>query len=115
MRLEFHFTPDPSAEARVRAAAAQAISDVTEALLTDANRTVPHDRGDLERSGVASVDTGALRGAVSYNTPYAVIQHESLHFHHPGKGRAKWLELTMVERASAYGAYIADVIRRALG
>ena len=45
------------------------------------------------RSGVASPpDPGTLKAAVSFDTPYAVVQHENLTFHHPGGRQAKYLE-----------------------
>ena len=85
----------------------------TEHLLTEANRSVPHDEGTLERSGSASV-TGN-RGAVSYDTPYAVVQHEDMTLSHDGKGHAKWLENTMTGEATTVGKIIATAIRLELG
>ena len=89
----------------------------TEHLLTEANKSVPHDEGTLERSGVASVESqsGKRRGAVSYDTPYAVRQHEDMSVHHDGKGRAKWLETTMAQEADTVGQIVATAIRKRVG
>lgn len=84
-----------------------------EHLLTEANKSVPHDEGTLERSGQASTD--GTRGAVSYDTPYAARQHEDMALHHDGKGRAKWLEVTMGQEAKTVGKIIATAVRSAVG
>lgn len=88
-----------------------------EHLLTEANKTVPHDEGTLERSGDTGVQvTGTgVRGSVSYDTPYAVRQHEDLAVHHHGKGRAKWLENTMASEAPTVGKIVQAAIQRELG
>lgn len=97
----------------VRKAAADGLSDGAEHILEEANRTVPHDEGTLERSGVTDVDRQALQASVSYNTPYARRQHEG-HYRHPNGRRRKWLELTLQERGKAVRDYIAKKIEKAL-
>ena len=54
----------------LHAAAVRGLVKATEHLLQVSNTLVPLEEGTLERSGVASVDEGSLRGAVSYDTPY---------------------------------------------
>lgn len=81
--------------------------------LTEANQHVPHDDGTLEHSGEASAS--GTRGAVSYDTPYAVKQHEDMSLHHDGKGEAKWLENTGTREAKTMGQIIATSIRTELG
>lgn len=85
-----------------------------EYLLTEANKHVPHDEGTLERSGSASVDEDGKRAAVSYNTPYAVAQHENMTLHHSGKGQAKWLENTFTRESETVGQIIATAVREGL-
>lgn len=85
----------------------------TEHLLSEANKHVPHDEGTLERSGFASADD--TRGAVSYDTPYAVRQHEDMSLHHDGKGQAKWLENTLAAESDTVGQIVATAIRQELG
>lgn len=92
----------------------QGLRNGTEFLLTEANKSVPHDEGTLERSGEASVDTQQLRGAVSYDTPYAVVQHEAMDYRHGGKGEAKWLENAMTREASTIGELVAAAVRSKL-
>jgi len=58
----------------------------------ESDRVIPLEEGTLERSKAVSVDEGALQAAVSYDTPYAVIQHEDLTFHHDAGRQAKYLE-----------------------
>jgi hypothetical protein len=61
-----------------------------EHLLGKAKEIVPLEEGTLERSGKASRE--GLLGAVSFDTPYAVRQHEEMDYRHlPGR-TAKYLE-----------------------
>lgn len=80
-------------------------------LLTEANRTVPWDKGPLERSGDVDVDRANLQASVYYDTPYARRQHEELYWNHPKKGRAKWLELTAQEQARTINEIVARAMR----
>ena len=102
----------------LRRAAAKALRDAAEDLLTEANKTVPLRDGDLMRSGLVDVDEQALEASVSYGhgpaAPYAVVQHERTDFRHSEGRRAKWLELTLDENRARYQQYIADQVRRAL-
>lgn len=93
--------------------AEKALRTAVEYLLTEANKTVPHDEGTLERSGQATVD--GTKGAVSYDTPYAVRQHEDLAFHHDGKGKAKWLENTLALERNKVGQIVATIIQHEAG
>lgn len=80
--------------------------------LTEANRSVPHDDGTLERSG--RTDAKGTEAGVGYDTPYAVRQHEDQTLGHPGKGRAKWLERTASEQSSAIADVVATELKRVL-
>lgn len=105
------------AKAAVRKGAARGLELGAEHVLEEANRIVPIENGDLERSGVASVDESALQAAVSYDTPYAVRQHEELDYQHDEGRQAKYLE-TALDAAKADGTVeelIAREVRRALG
>ena len=57
-------------DAKARAGAVRGLQVSTEYLLQASRAVVPIEEGTLERSGVASVDEGGLRGAVSFDTPY---------------------------------------------
>jgi hypothetical protein len=107
----------------VHDAAVRGVTDAAETLLTEANHTVPHVLGTLERSGTVSVDDAKVAAAVSYDTPYAVRQHEDTGLRHPDptqhrppsdpKGRAKWLQLTLQENGARYRRHIADTVKAA--
>ena len=97
---------------KLAAECADALHLATEHVLSEANKQVPHDEGTLERSGRASND--GKRGAVSYDTPYAVRQHEDMSLHHDGKGQAKWLEVTMAQEKQAIAQIVATAVRKGL-
>jgi hypothetical protein len=64
-----------------------------EHVLGEARKLVPLDEGTLERSGRVVRD--GLNGAVTFDTVYAVRQHEELTWKHlPGR-QAKYLEQPM--------------------
>jgi hypothetical protein len=104
----------PYAQIRAREGGVRGLKLATEHLLEASNRTVPLEEGTLLRSGVAQVDEADLRGAVSYDTVYAVYQHERLENRHAPGRRAKWLELSAQEENDVMLALIAEQLRRAL-
>lgn len=107
----------PFVSARAREGGIAGLRLAAEHLLEAANRTVPIEEGTLLRSGVAQVDDSdgiRPRGAVSYDTVYAVYQHERLDLRHAPGRRAKWLELAGYEEADTLNALIATQLRRAL-
>lgn len=110
-RLEWH---GPRVEAHLRDAAADGLTDAAEHLLGASRAVVPIEEATLERSGRAQTDRPALRAVVSYDTPYAVIQHEALEFQHDAGRQAKYLEEPAHAEAGAMTALIAARIRRAL-
>lgn len=87
----------------------------TEHVLQVSRGRVPLEEGTLERSGVASVDEATLTGAVSYDTVYAVRQHEELTWRHAEGRTAKYLEGPMAEETRTVQEIIAAEVRRALG
>lgn len=66
------------------------VDDATEMLLAASRAVVPYDEGPLSESGKASRD--GLVGLVSFNQPYAKIQHENLSYRHAPGRTAKYLE-----------------------
>lgn len=86
-----------------------------EHVLEESTRLVPLLEGTLERSGVASVDAGGLRAAVSYDTVYAVIQHEAMDFNHPRGRQAKYLEQPLNSERGKVLEVIAREIKSSLG
>lgn len=78
---------------RGRRLASEGLQRALEHTLGKAKAIVPLEEGTLERSG--RVDVDGLNGAISFDTIYAVVQHESLDFKHlPGRS-AKYLEIPM--------------------
>lgn len=106
------FEMDASVMRKLMDARDRAVRDAGEHLLEEANRTVPFEEGHLQRSGQASAKGD--RAVVSYDTPYAVRQHEDTRLRHKNKGRAKWAERTFNEESQRVGQRIADDIRKAL-
>lgn len=104
----------PDAADRIHAAAAAALSDATEYLLEEANRTVPIEEATLTRSGMATVDRRNLVGVVSYDTPYARVQHENDEYRHDPGRRAHWLTRTFVEQANRVRRFLGERIERGL-
>jgi Minor capsid protein len=85
-----------------------------EHLLREARRLVPHEEGVLETSGKTHFDSESHTASVSFDTPYAVIQHEDLTFRHDTGRQAKYLEQPMNTEAEIMSALIQGEIRRQL-
>lgn len=114
--MALEFTIDLDVDAALSAAlqgSEQGIADATEHLLNSSNAHVPHEYGDLQSSGVASAD--GLEGAVAYDTPYAVRQHEELTWRHDSGRTAKYLENALNSEAATMGEIIAARVRSNLG
>jgi hypothetical protein len=109
------FNANVSAEeltAEIQRAAGRGLRFAAEHVLAVSNQRVPHDEGTLERSGAAVVDESDLRGVVSYDTPYSVVQHENLDYNHKPGRTAKFLELAVREEAEAVKLMIAKQLRQ---
>lgn len=100
--------------APIRKRAVAAGTDAAEFLLEEANRTVPIEEAVLEGSGHVTTDADALVFSVSYDTPYAVRQHEDTRLRHDSGRRAKWLEYTFREQRLRVLTFLADRMRRAV-
>lgn len=85
------------------------VDDATEMLLAAARVIVPYDEGPLSESGKASRD--GLTGVVSFNQPYAVIQHENLRYRHAPGRTAKYLENPLNALGDQMVARIAERLR----
>lgn len=87
-------------------------------VLDVSNSQVPHELGDLERDGAASVD--GLKAAVSYGrnaetAEYAVPQHERMDYIHDAGRNAKYLENAFNSERLAVAQIIAEQTRRGMG
>lgn len=102
-----------AAERAIRAATARGLAIWAEHVLNESNAIVPLDEATLQRSGVASVDPRELEAAVSYDTPYAVRQHEDETIVHRNGRQAKYLERAWLASRPLAGKIIANQIRKA--
>lgn len=89
-------------------------------VLDVSNSQVPHEVGDLERDGAASVDSAMLKAAVSYGrnaetAEYAVPQHERMDYRHDPGRNAKYLENAFNSEAGVVSQIIAEQTRKGLG
>lgn len=110
-RLDFH---GPQVQREMRAGAARGLLLGAEFVLAQATEVVPLDEGPLQDSGEASVDASSLQAAVSYNTPYAVRQHEELDYRHAPGRTAKYLEGPLNASRDDVLRIIAAQMRRSL-
>ncbi|MEU8886741.1 hypothetical protein [Streptomyces sp. NPDC048442] len=95
---------------RGRRLASEGVERALEHTLGEAKKIIPLDEGTLERSG--RVDVEGLNGAISFDTVYAVVQHERLDFKHlPGR-TAKYLEIPMNSERDVMLRLMAVGLRR---
>lgn len=57
---------------------------------------------------------GTVRAVISFNTPYAAVQHERTDYEHPRGGNAKYLEGPLKRYAPEMAPFVAARIRMAL-
>lgn len=105
------------AERRIMAALARATKEAAIDLQGRSQAVVPYDNGDLSRSAEVSteVDGTTVRAAVSYDTPYAAVQHEDTTFRHQDGQQAKYLSEPLQSKAAKYLRYIEGEVEKALG
>jgi hypothetical protein len=85
----------------------------TEFLGNESNKVTPKEKGDL-RASKETHYTGrgfAIKGSVSYNTPYAIYVHEDLSKYHAPGTYAKFLQRTVHEKQREVTAMIAGSVR----
>lgn len=86
-----------------------------EHVLGVSNSQVPHEDGDLERSGTSTVDEGKKRVGVSYDTKYAVRQHEDMSYRHDAGRNAKFLENAFNSEADQIRKILVVQIQKSTG
>lgn len=111
MSKSWTFKPNKTALIKSKKAAARGIAIACEFVLGEAQAIVPIEETTLERSGTVSVDEGKLIGAVSFDTPYAVKQHEDLTLHHDAGREGKYLEKAFTKNTKQVNKILADTIR----
>lgn len=107
-----------SIQHQIAAAAERAVLVAAQHVLGESTQIVPIEEGTLGRSGRAEAETqgDTAVGAVSFDTPYAVTQHERLDYRHDQGRAAKYLERPLTEAAGdgTVAAIAAEQMRRAL-
>lgn len=101
-------------KAKSRAGGIKGLHKGVEYLKEVSSNLAPHEEGILQDSAVASVEEAELKGAVSFDTPYSVIQHERLDYKHDEDRQAKYLEEPMLTKKDTILDLVATEIRRAL-
>lgn len=79
-------------KATVKSCGKKATWSALDHLASVSKEQVPLDTGALKNSCVVSVNDDGSEGTVSYDTPYAVVQHENQTFSHQRGRKAKYLE-----------------------
>jgi len=107
------------ANARQRRETKRALGRAAEYVLQESNKYVPHDDGDLERSGNTDVEQHQGFGgtktssSVFYDTPYAIKMHEHPEYNFQGGRKGKYLDKTINETKEEVKRYLAEAYRRA--
>jgi hypothetical protein len=102
------------AKRAAHAGSARGLTLAAEHILQVSNSRVPIEEGTLERSGVVDVDEDALLASISYDTPYAVVQHEDMLLQHDSGRSPKFLEQALDEEWKAAQRIIAAEVRKEL-
>jgi hypothetical protein len=103
-----------TAERKVLEGARQGLRLAAEHVLTESRAVVPIDEGQLQAYSYALVDETDLTAAVTYDTPYAVRQHEEMSYRHAPGRQAKYLEQPLNASRQAVTNLLAAQLRRAM-
>lgn len=101
---------NPRAKDILNGSANRGVALAAEHVLGEANKKVPIEEATLLRSGTVSTDPGNFTAAISYDTPYAVKQHEDMHLRHNDNRTAKYLENAMNSEVKV----AAEIIRKTI-
>lgn len=104
----------PAAVKAAHGGAVRGLQAAADFVLGEAVKIVPLDEGTLQDSGKATVDEATQTAIVSFDTPYAVVQHEDLTLHHANGRQAKYLETPWRENDAKIQEIIGMHIRQAL-
>ncbi len=100
------------AKQRIRNGAARGLRVAGRGVLDASLDVVPREDDELAGSAVLDVDEKALVAAVSYDTPYAVRQHEVMRLRHDRGETAKYLERPWRASRRSTAETIAAEIRK---
>jgi hypothetical protein len=119
--MELRVEIPPGADQRVLEAARRGLIRAGEHLLAAAEMTAPYDDTgegvhlrDTGYSRLQAADPDGDSVEVGFTAFWALWQHERMDYHHT-HGRAKFLELAMVEQGEQALEIVAEHIRQAAG
>lgn len=117
MSFSYSWEDDNRAEvqAKVKAALRRGLRLAGEHILGVSNKQVPFEEGYLALTGAVTEDPGSMTVAISYDTPYAVIQHEDLSLRHDQGRNAKYLENACRSEKATAGKIIANAVKAEVG
>ncbi len=97
-------------------AALEAVTLGAEHILGESTKLVPIEEGTLSSSGKTSAEMqgGTAVAAISYDTPYAVRQHEEMDYRHDPGRQAKYLEGPLGSEAKTVAKIMSTSVRAAL-
>lgn len=101
--------------ARIGEGARKGLFTAAEHALGKSNAIVPHEEGDLARSGSVSQDDATPKTAISYDTDYAVKQHEDESLRHDAGRQAKFLETAVNSERETMLAIVQQAVKGAMG
>ena len=87
----------------------KALMDILEMIGQRTDEIIPFEEGTLMRSKVIRVNGN--QGAIGYDTPYAIKQHEDCTLSHPHGRQCKYLERTVKSNRNA----VQEIWRRKFG
>lgn len=91
------------------------LASAAEYLLDESTKVAPFEMDTLIMTAAVSFAATGLTAAVSYDTPYAVIQHENLREQHDPGRQGKYLEGPLSSGAPEMFRSMADGIRQKTG
>lgn len=84
---------------KVMTANEKAITLGLEFIKQESVKVAPKDTGMMEKSAQVTIAADGKTGYVSYDTPYAIRQHEELGYRHAEGRIAKYLELPLQQNS----------------
>ena len=82
----------PLIEATIKRASRKGLWSACDYIASMSKAQVPLDTSALMRSCAVDVNTDGTEATISYDTPYAIRQHEVTWYHHQRGRKAKYLE-----------------------
>lgn len=97
-------------------AALEAVTLGAEHILGESTKLVPIEEGTLSSSGKTSAEMqgGTAVAAISYDTPYAVRQHEDMSYRHDPGRTAKYLEGPLMAEAQTVAKIVGEHLGKAI-